>query len=293
MNMFIFTNELNMFIYEHVQCYASTMRRLEGRVAVVTGAARGIGHGIAQRLAREGCHLALIDLDRDGLASAQAELTKPGRRVSTHLVDVSDERAVRRAADEVSGHHGGCHLLVNNAGVSVAGSFEATSLQDVRWLMGANFWGVVHGCAAFLPILRRQDEGHIVNVSSVFGLLGFAHKTAYAASKFAVRGFSEALRAELADSSIGVSVLYPGPVATELIRRGRASDPAQQEAEAAFVDRRAVPMKRVANALVRAVRSNVSRAVVGVDYRLVDWIARLSPALACYVAALLARRMPF
>jgi short-subunit dehydrogenase len=269
------------------------MKRLDDRVAVITGAAGGIGQSLAQALAAAGCHLALVDIDPARLDQVSATLRAPGRRVSVHVVDVTARTEVAALPAAVTREHGAAHILVNNAGVSVAGRFEAVPLADLDWIFAVNVWGVVHGCHAFLPLLRAQEEAHIVNVGSSFGLLGMAGKTGYAATKAAVRGFSEALRAELAGSRVGLSVLYPGPVDSGIVQRGRAADPAQQAAEARFLASRALPPERAARAMLRAIRRNHSRVLVGLDYRLIDWVARLSPALAAWLAGRLAQRMPF
>lgn len=155
------------------------MKRLRDRVAVITGAAGGIGQGLARALAREGCHLALVDIDAAALDRVSETLREPGRRVSTHVVDVAARADMAALPAAVSDAHGAAHILVNNAGVSVAGRFEAVPLADLDWIFGINVLGVVHGCHAFLPLLRAQDEAHIVNVGSSFGLFGMAGKTGY------------------------------------------------------------------------------------------------------------------
>ena len=269
------------------------MKRLHDRVAVITGAAGGIGEGLAWALARAGCHLALVDIDTAGLGRVSEALRATGRRVSTHVVSVADRTAMASLPAAVVDAHGAAHILVNNAGVSVAGRFEAVPLADLDWIFSINFWGVVHGCHAFLPLLRAQDEAHIVNVGSSFGLLNMAGKTGYGATKFAVRGFSEALRAELAGSRVGLTVLYPGAVATDIVHRGRVADPAQREAEARFLASRALPVERAAQAMLRGIRHDHARVLVGMDYRLIDWMARLSPAMAAWLMGRLAQRMPF
>lgn len=269
------------------------MRRLDDRVAVITGAAGGIGRSLAQALAGAGCHLALVDIDPARLDQVSGDLRGSGRRVSVHVDDVADRAAMAALPAAVTREHGAAHILVNNAGVSVAGRFEAVALADLDWIFAINFFGVVHGCHAFLPLLRAQDEAHIVNVGSSFGLLGMAGKTGYAATKAAVRGFSEALRAELAGSRVGLTVLYPGPVDSGIVQRGRAADPAQRQAEARFLASRALPPERAARAMLRAIRKNRGRVLVGWDYRIIDWTARLSPALASWLACRLAQRMPF
>ncbi|MGH9767370.1 MAG: SDR family NAD(P)-dependent oxidoreductase, partial [Blastocatellia bacterium] len=191
-------------------------------VAVVTGAASGIGRALAVRLAQEGASLAIADVQAEALdETAQALMMlkatggSPGK-VTTHIVDVSDKERVAAFTREVVEAHGRAHLLINNAGVELFGTAEQLSIEDIEWLMGVNFWGVVYGVKHFLPILRRQPQGHIVNISSVFGIIGPVGHSAYAASKFAVRGFTESLRHELAGANVKVSVVHPGGIKTNI-----------------------------------------------------------------------------
>jgi short-subunit dehydrogenase len=230
---------------------------------------------------------------REEVEEAARELGSQGVRVTAHRCDVADRAAMERLRDQVLATHGRVHLVVNNAGVSVAGRFAETKLEDFAWIMNVNFWGVVHGCHVFLPVLLEQDEAHIVNVSSSFGLLGMAGKTGYAASKFAVRGFSESLRAELSGTRVGVTVLYPGPVDTGIVQRGRVASEAQREAEAKFLASRSIPAERVARRLLEGIRKDEPRVLLSVDYLAIDALARLSPDLSQALAAFLAKRMPF
>ena len=269
------------------------MKTLMDRTAVVTGAANGIGKALAHSLAEQGCHLALVDINGEALERVRAELAPTGRTVSLHVANVADRPRMMALPEEVLAAHGHVHLLVNNAGVSVAGRFEDVPLEDMDWIFGVNFWGVVHGCKAFLPYLRRESEAHIANLCSSFGLLGFAGKTGYSATKFAVRGFSESLRAELLGGPVGLTVVYPGAVDTAIVHTGRAVNAAQREAEARFITSRAIPSSRVANRIVRGIQRKSARVLVGFDYHLVDWMTRLSPELSQAVTARLSQRMPF
>jgi NAD(P)-dependent dehydrogenase (short-subunit alcohol dehydrogenase family) len=203
--------------------------QLENRTAVVTGAASGIGRGLAEVLARRRCHLALADIDDAGLQRTAERVTLPGLRVSCHRLDVAEAEAVTRFPSIVQASHPGVDLLFNNAGVALGGTFEQVSEADFEWLFGINFRGVVRMTRAFLPLLKASADARLVNVSSVFGLMGVPGQTAYAASKFAVRGFSESLRHELAGSRVGVTVVHPGGVATSIADNARV--PAGASAE--------------------------------------------------------------
>ncbi|MBI1317377.1 MAG: SDR family NAD(P)-dependent oxidoreductase [Candidatus Hydrogenedens sp.] len=255
------------------------MKHLQGKRGVVTGGGSGIGLAIARALAEAGMPIALIDRDVGRLAAA-AEALPAG--TTTHQADVADFEAVREAQAVIAAS-GDPSVLINAAGVSVAGAFAETSLEDFRWLMDINLGGTVHCCKAFLPAMLARGEGHIVNVSSSFGLVGFPGKSAYAASKFAVRGFSESLRMELRGSGVGVTVLYPGPVDTNILRNGRAASETQRTNEAAFLASRAIPPERVARATLRGIQRDAPRVLLSADYRALDWLARLSPALALYL----------
>src|SRR5262245_52973464 len=202
-------------------------------VAVVTGAASGIGRALTVRLAQEGASVAIADINAGELDETVRMLEQViGSRdkVSSHIVDVSDKGRVAEFAREVVDAHGGAHMLINNAGVGLFGMAEQLSIEDIEWLMGVNFWGVVYGVKHFLPILRQQPRGHIVNISSVFGIVGPVGHSAYAASKFAVRGFTEALRHELAGGPVKVSVVHPGGVRTNIANNARPGAGANQEA---------------------------------------------------------------
>jgi short-subunit dehydrogenase len=262
-------------------------------VAVVTGAASGIGRALAEEIARREARLALVDVDEEGLARTRALAQTASEHVTVHPTNVSDRRAMELLTTEVVHAHGAVHLLVNNAGVSVAAPFDELDLEDFDWLMGIDFWGVVYGCRFFLPHLRRAGRGHVCNVLSDFALLGFPTKTAYCAAKFAVRGFSDALRAELHGSGVGLTSAYPGPVDTGLVRRGRTWDRTKREIEAAFVARRAVPAERVARRILRAVERGRPRVRIGAETYAIDWAKRLFPELTTSLVAKARDRVPF
>jgi NAD(P)-dependent dehydrogenase (short-subunit alcohol dehydrogenase family) len=257
------------------------MSFLSGGVAVVTGAASGIGRGLTQQLASSGSALAIADVDENGLKETAASL-KGKSPVSTHVLDVSNEAAVRSFADDVLARHGRVTLLINNAGVALVGTFEEISLDDLRWLMNINFWGVVYGVKYFLPTLKQQPGAHIVNLSSVFGIVGPVGQSAYSASKFAVRGFSEVLRHELEGTNVSVSVVHPGGIHTPIAKHARlgANTPEQRKAEAvAFFEKVTPTSPEVAAARILAgVEKREPRILIGRDARQIDIAQRLRPA---------------
>jgi short-subunit dehydrogenase len=254
------------------------MRTLTDRVAVVTGAGSGIGRALAAALARKGAHLALVDVDEASLAESAGRVRTAGRRLSTHVVDVADRAAMAALPAAVLAAHGHVHVLVNNAGVALDGTFEELPLDDVAWLFGVNVWGVLHGCAFFLPHLRREPEAHIVNISSVFGLLGVPENSAYCASKFAVRGLSESLWVELAGSGVGLTCVHPGGVKTNIARRARLRDEQRRAAMTAEFERAArMTPERAAARIVTAIERGTMRLRLGPETYVADWAKRLAP----------------
>jgi short-subunit dehydrogenase len=255
--------------------------KLKGRTAVVTGAGSGIGQALAVALSRRGCHLALADINEAGMAETAEKIAPQCVRVSEHRLDVSDAEAVARFPEQVIAQHPGADLLINNAGVALGGTFEQIAGQHFEWLFAINFWGVVRMTQAFLPLLRRSEEGHIVNISSLYGLIAPPGQTAYAASKFAVRGFSMALRHELEGTGIGVTVVHPGGVATSIAKNARV--PEDLPAEELARRRRAVealltmPPETAGEIIVRGVERRKARVLVGTDAKIVSVIERLFP----------------
>lgn len=263
------------------------MQHLEGRVVAITGAGSGIGRALAAEFARLGAHLALSDIDADGLAATTAQCERAGVPVSSHVVDVADRSAVESFASDVVATHGCVNVIVNNAGVTVGATAEGLDYDDFHWLMDINFWGVVHGTKAFLPHLKASGEGHVVNVSSVFGLVSIPAQSAYNAAKFGVRGFSDALRIELEieRADVSVTTIHPGGIKTNIARRARV-DPSMADVGtdlATFVDEfdrvaRTSPEK-AARQIVRAVRRNRRRALIGPDAKVFDVVSRLPAGL--------------
>jgi len=257
------------------------MSFLSDAVAVVTGAGSGIGRALAQQLAATGSALALADIDEAGLLETAQSLEKRSALVTTHVLDVADEASVKAFAEEVGRRHGRATLLINNAGVALHGDFEEVSLDDFRWLMNINFWGTVYGVKFFLPLLKREKRAQIVNISSVFGIVAPAGQCAYAASKFAVRGFTEALRHELQGSNVGVSCVHPGGIRTQIARRARIGAGVTRtlgEEDVARFERlfRTSPEK-AASRILRGVERSEPRILIGTDAYQIDILQRLRP----------------
>jgi NAD(P)-dependent dehydrogenase (short-subunit alcohol dehydrogenase family) len=252
------------------------------RTAVITGAASGIGAALAHGLAARGCRLALADIDHKGLDRVAASIDIAPDRVSLHQLDVADGEAIKALPDAVRLAHGGAALLFNNAGVAVGGRFEDVSETDFDWLMSINFWGVVRMTRAFLPMLREADEAHITNISSLFGLVAPAGQTAYSASKFAVRGFSDSLRHELAGSSVGVTTVHPGGIKTSIAKNARHAAGADPEEIAkgmeTFEKFLVMPPAQAAGIILRGVARRRPRVLVGRDAHFMALVERLFPA---------------
>jgi short-subunit dehydrogenase len=261
------------------------MTAIRGAAAAVTGAASGIGRALALELASRGCDLALADRDEAGLQVLAAEIAKAHpRKVTVHGVDVSQPDQIAAFARNAIAAHPGLNILVNNAGVALMGTFGEVEQAQMEWLMNINFWGVVHGTRAFLPHLSRQPEAHIVNLSSIFGIIGPPGQTAYAAAKFAVRGFSESLRHELATagSPVRLSVVHPGGVATNIARNSRTGTGMTDNARRAQSIERFEAVAKTTPAaaalrIIAGIEKNQPRILIGNDARIIDLFQRLRP----------------
>ncbi len=261
------------------------MTAIRGSAAALTGAASGIGRALALELAARGCDLALADCNEASLNAVAAELEGSGRKVTTHHVDVGEPAQIEAFAAAAIAAHPSLNIVVNNAGVALLGQFSEIDQAQFEWLMNINFWGVVHGTRAFLPQLASRPAAHIVNISSIFGIIAPPGQTAYCASKFAVRGFSEALRHELkmALSPVKLSVVHPGGVATNIVRNMRAGVGVTGDGRRAetieFFDKEfaktAAPA--AAAAIITGIEKNAPRILIGGDARKLDRLQRFLP----------------
>jgi NAD(P)-dependent dehydrogenase (short-subunit alcohol dehydrogenase family) len=267
--------------------------RLENRTAVITGAASGIGRAIAVSLARRGCNLALADVNDAGLSEtarmAQSAQTHPANatppttalRITQHHLDVANRRAVAAFPQAVIAAHPGVDILVNNAGVAIGGTFEAVSEEDFEWLFEINFWGVVRMTRAFLPLMQKSDDARLVNLSSIYGMISPPGQTAYSASKFAVRGFSNTLRHELAGSKVGVTVVHPGGIATSIADNARVPQgmPPEEVAKRKAIAKKALrmPPEAAGEIIVKGIERRSPRVLVGNDAKFLAFLERVAP----------------
>jgi short-subunit dehydrogenase len=261
------------------------MTAINGSAAAVTGAASGIGRALALELAARGCDLALADRDEAGLAEVAAEINRDGqRKVTTHRVDVGEPGQIRDFANAATSAHPKLNIVINNAGVALLGNFNEVEQTQMDWLFNINFWGVVHATRAFLPHLATRPAAHIVNLSSIFGIIAPPGQTAYSAAKFAVRGFSESLRHELkmAGSSVRLSVVHPGGVATNIVRNSRTgtgvTDNARRADSIDRFDAMAITQPAAAaQRIIAGIEKNQPRILIGGDARFMDLLQRLLP----------------
>jgi short-subunit dehydrogenase len=254
-----------------------------GGTAVVTGAASGIGEALALHLARRGSHLVLVDRDAERLEGVAVRIRTEhaGLRVATHLADLSDDAATAALAERLVAEHPETTLLVNNAGVALGGRFDQVTLEEFDWVMAVNFRAVVRLTHALLPVLKAHPGAHVVNVSSVFGIFAPAGQAAYAASKFAVRGFSESLRHELADDGVGVTVVHPGGIRTRIAESARTgsgvSAAEYEQGREQFAKLLRMPPEQAAAQIVTAIEKRRPRLLIGWSAKVPDVLVRLMP----------------
>lgn len=258
------------------------MSYFSGKRAVITGAGSGIGRALAQLLNTQGCELWLCDVNGETLEQTQASLSNADSVSHITVFDIADAAAMHAWMNDVIESTPSIDLVVNNAGVALFAKVGETRHEDFRWLMEINFWGVVRGSQGFLAHLHKADRGHLVNISSVFGLIGVPTQSAYNAAKFAVRGYSEALRQELEldGSSVHVCCVHPGGIDTSIARNARSVDPDSTpdlQAERFAPHARTSPQEAARQILCAAERAH-PRLLIGRDAKIIDWVVRLFPA---------------
>ncbi|WP_433611360.1 SDR family NAD(P)-dependent oxidoreductase [Prescottella agglutinans] len=273
------------------------MSEFAGKVCVITGAGSGIGRALALNLAGQGAKLALSDMDSTGLAETVRQVEALGADVKSDHLDVTQREAVLAYADAVVAHFGTVHQVYNNAGIAFHGEVERSEFKDIERIMDVDFWGVVNGTKAFLPHVIASGDGHIVNVSSLFGLLSIPGQSAYNAAKFAVRGFTESLRQEMlvAKHPVKVTCVHPGGIKTAIARNATMPDGDDQVTFAQFFDKhlaRTTP-EDAAQTIVNGVRKGKARVLIGADAKFLDaWVRIVGPTYQRVVAAVTSRVLP-
>lgn len=262
------------------------MKNLQNKVAAVTGAGSGIGQALAINLAQAGCHLALSDVNKKGLDETLKKLKAYSVKVTHDLLDVSDQQAVFAWADKVVKDHGCVNMIFNNAGVALSGTVQALSVEDYKWIMDINFWGVIYGTKAFLPYLEESGEGHVINISSIFGITSQPLMSGYNASKFAVSGFTESLRQdlEITGSKVSATCIHPGGIKTNIAKSARLSKSVEavtgirhENASASLEKFFIHTPDSAAKVILKGVKKNARRVLVGNDAKFLDGMARVMP----------------
>ncbi|OIN79623.1 SDR family NAD(P)-dependent oxidoreductase [Mycobacterium malmoense] len=256
------------------------MRGFAGKVAVVTGAGSGIGQALAIELGRSGAKVAISDVNLEGLADTERQLKAIGAPVKVDRLDVTEREAFLAYADAVNAHFGKVNQIYNNAGIAFTGDIEVSQFKDIERVMDVDFWGVVNGTKAFLPHLIASGDGHVINVSSVFGLFSVPGQAAYNSAKFAVRGFTEALRQEMVQAGhpVGVTTVHPGGIKTAIARNATVAEGLDRDELAKLFDKRLARTspQRAAQVILDAVRKNKARVLVGTDAKVMDLLVRLT-----------------
>jgi len=250
-----------------------------GKIAVITGAGSGIGRALAQQFNAEGARLLICDINEESLAATVSSFTRPEMPVQARILDVADKTAFQEWARNIADEHGHVDIVINNAGVATGAPVEETRYEDIEWLMGINFWGVVYGTMEFLPLLRKARQGHLINLSSIFGMVGIPTQSAYNAAKFGVRGYTEALRLEMAGSNVHVCCVHPGGVKTNIVRNARMTDPqtSRDESEANFDKLAQTTPESAATQIIKAIEKRKKRLLIGRDAKYISLLTRLFP----------------
>ncbi len=256
------------------------MEGFAGKVAAVTGAGSGIGRALALALGRSGASLAISDVDLEGLATTEEQLTAIGAAVRSDRLDVTEREAFGIYADTINAHYGKVNQIYNNAGIAYTGDVDITAFKDIERVMDVDFWGVVNGTKAFLPHLVASGDGHVVNISSLFGLLSVPGQAAYNSAKFAVRGFTEALRQEMVlnREPVKVTTVHPGGIKTAIARNGLTAEGVSADAQSKVFDKRlaSTTPERAAEIILDGVRKNKARVLVGQDAVVIDLLVRIT-----------------
>ena len=273
------------------------MQGFAGKVAVVTGAGSGIGQALAVELGRSGASVAISDVDTDGLKVTEDRLTAIGAKVKSDRLDVTERERFELYADEVKAHFGKVNQIYNNAGIAYTGDVDVTAFKDIERVMDVDYWGVVNGTKAFLPHLIASGDGHIINISSVFGIFAVPGQAAYNSAKFAVRGFTEALRQEmmLAGHPVKVTTVHPGGIKTAIARNATAAEGLDSASLAEWFDTKMArtTSERAAQIILEGVAKNKARVLVGTDAKILDAFVRVSgPAYHKVLVALARRALP-
>jgi short-subunit dehydrogenase len=263
------------------------MRTLQGKSVVITGAASGIGEALAHASAEKGARLLLADIDAAGLDRVVSALKAKGTECSALVTDTGNEVAIYALAEVAKTRLGGADIVINNAGVGLLAPVDKLLTSDAHWLMNINFWGVVHGCQAFIPQLRQRPDAVLVNISSIFAMVSVPTQSIYNASKAAVRGFSDALREELQSTGVGVLCVHPGGIKTNIANRARITDVSlvadtDQEMRDNFDKVARTTPQQAAATIIQAIESRKTRVLIGADAWFMDWMFRLFPAHASH-----------
>lgn len=270
------------------------MSPFNGKVAVITGAASGIGRALAIAFAQEGASVAISDVDMNGLAETLRMVEAAGGSGRTYQVDVGDRDAVFAFADEVQSTQGGADILINNAGVAQMATVDELTMDDLEWVMKIDYWGMVYGTKAFLPQIKAKGDGYLANVSSIFGIIAVPGQAAYNSAKFAIRGFTEALRHEMKDTSTHIACIHPGGVKTSIVKNARflQSSTAQDRTDAStnFDKLARTTPEKAAQIILNGLRKRKGRILIGKDARMMDRIQRLFPAK--YGAIMFGKKSP-
>ena len=255
------------------------MGYVSGKIAVITGAGSGIGRALALQLNREGCQLYVSDINADGLNKTLEILSRKNVAADGQVLDVADKEAMLAWADRIAAAEDHVDIVINNAGVALLSLVEDNKYEDFEWLMGINFWGVVYGTQAFLPLLRRANQGHLVNLSSVFGLISVPTQSAYNAAKFAVRGYTEALRQEMDGTNVHICCVHPGGIKTNIARAARSTDTAVSAEERGneFAKLARTTPEVAAQKIINAIEQRKKRLLIGRDAIIISLLCRLFP----------------